>query len=589
MYALLQNSMKVFSFCLYGTKKKYCQGLMENIQHIQQFFPGFIVYVYVAPSVPLQVCAWLQTVPFVKMIQTHVDSAELMVCRFYPIDDASVECMFVRDADSRLNGRDKWCIDAFLSSEKQFHIVRDHYWHKTKITGGLWGIKQGILPTKLVTLYEDWIEKCLPLRHQYDTDQKFLQEVVYPLIADRCLIHSNIVGHEGEQIVPIPDNLFSEHHFMGNVYDYDCSGNQFPVFSYHDFPLMEHMEWLYTHKQYKMIVNHCAHVQMFSMDSGRRKRLLGIMCNSYLALKDFEECKRVFALYEHVPVQETDLIMANRFLEHIPTIVATTDVGRTPIDPTEVVICYGDFPLYHHNLPHHNHMYRNAFFYPLCKNQTFEYHPCWKNIKVIYILNLEEQKSRYIELLGELCRMHCPLDRIYHYKAQKTIVSGDRMVDSYIGATKNHLDVVEHFQTHFEAEDGCLILEDDFVFTSTYQENQTRLQTFWQRQYNFDICLLSASKYHETRPYDDLLSLSFQECTTSSGYMLQHKYSQPVLECLREGYEQLYLTGDHGRYVVDRYWSKLQDRNQFFFFKHKIGYQRPNHSSTRSQFVCEFD
>ena len=93
-----------------------------------------------------------------------------------------------------------------------------------------------------------------------------------------------------------------------------------------------------------------------------------------------------------------------------------------------------------------------------------EYNPCWEPVSTIYILNLEHRRDRYLNILVELCRVQAPLNRIFHYKAQKTSYTGNRTQDAYIGATNNHLDAVSHFIN--TGNKYSLILEDDITFIS---------------------------------------------------------------------------------------------------------------------------
>lgn len=44
--------MNIFSFCIYGKDKKYCQGLIKNIEIINEFYPRFKIYVAVGNNVP---------------------------------------------------------------------------------------------------------------------------------------------------------------------------------------------------------------------------------------------------------------------------------------------------------------------------------------------------------------------------------------------------------------------------------------------------------------------------------------------------------------------------------------------------------
>jgi len=169
-------------------------------------------------------------------------------------------------------------------------------------------------------------------------------------------------------------------------------------------------------------------------------------------------------------------------------------------------------------------------------------------------------------------------------------VTGNETVDAYLGATRNHLDVVRHFVETPDERHHCLVLEDDFMFTSNVKAVQTSIQTFFERGYDYDVCLLAASKFHETKPYDDLLRLSYQECTTTAGYFLKRETCGAILQCFQEGYDRMLLTRDYNTYVCDRYWAKLQPQNKFFLFDNKLGYQRCSYSSiTKTVAGLHFD
>jgi hypothetical protein len=126
--------MKVFSFCIYGTERNYYEGLLENIQIIREYFPDFQIYIYKGICDP----SWIFE-GNCKVIETHKEGLVNTLYRFLPL--AETEIGFVRDADSRITQRDRWCISEFLNSSKSYHIIRDHYWHKSLIMGGMFGWK----------------------------------------------------------------------------------------------------------------------------------------------------------------------------------------------------------------------------------------------------------------------------------------------------------------------------------------------------------------------------------------------------------------------------------------------------------------
>jgi GR25 family glycosyltransferase involved in LPS biosynthesis len=595
---------KVFSFCIYGNQKKYCQGLIENIELIKDYYPDFEVWIYGGVNVPSSYIDQYKSYDNVKYIETNKSGASLMSYRFFPIDDDNVEIMFSRDADSRINSRDRWCIDEFIKSEKNFHIIRDNYWHKTKITGGMWGIKQaslvressppkqGLLKHKMTDLYNSWIADKQNVSDQYGIDQMFLQNVVYDLIKNDVLIHSNIVGFVHEKITPIlfeNDNI----NFVGNVVYYDNNDVETYQFKYNDFPLINHLSFLSNNDQFGLMshIYETMKINLFSYSINDRNSLLYLMFRAYYYINDIDKVQSILKLYRYALINENIIHDSNFVLMKLKErgykIIGTTYLNREP-NENEIIIYYGNYLHDVNCLPHSNKIYRHAYYFNMVKHDVIEFDSCWNSIDQIYIMNLEERRDRYIEILNELAIMNAPLHKIYHYKAKKEeFVKDNKKLNSYIGATKNHYDVVKHFIDN--NYNYCLMLEDDFTFTSNIKNHQKNLKTFFERKYDFDVCLISTSKFHETRPYDDLLSLSYQQCTTTSGYILSKNTAHRVLECFETGVKEMMNNGDYNIYVCDRYWSKLQKDNKFFYFNEKFGYQRCVYSSITNQTNMNFD
>ena len=567
--------MNVFSFCVYGTNPKYCQGMTENLRAIQSRFPEFKTFIYLGNDVPKPYAEAYAQFPAVVLIPMNINTTDLMAWRFFAIDQPNVQCMFVRDADSRMHDRDEWCVRQFMASDKALHICRDHYWHKTKITGGIWGMKKSGF--QMQAKWAEWSKKNGKTM-VYDDDQKFLAEYVYPSFPpETMLIHSNIVGHLREKITPIPPELFTETHFMCNTWDYK-NGVEYPVFTYSKYPMAEHIRWLQRQDQFQLIAGITAQLDIYTIKPEERTQLLDAMFIASFYLGDYSRCANVLALFKSTHVDDHVVHNSNFLIPKLKKrVVGTTDPTREPAE-NELVVCYGKYPSDVRNLPSGNKVFRNALYYNTIAHDVFEHHPCWANIGVIYILNLVERKDRFSEIIAELCAVGAPLDRVYHYKAEKQAVTGKPALDAYLGATKNHLDVVAHFKNQ-TGPSHCLILEDDFVFNSNISAIQASILAFFDRKYDYDVCLLATSKYGDIRPHDDLLNVSHQECTTTSGYFLDRATCDPVLECFRLGYDKMKETGDTTTYVCDRFWARLQPRGKMFVFKEKFGYQRCGFSS----------
>ncbi|MFI0435330.1 MAG: glycosyltransferase family 25 protein [Parachlamydiaceae bacterium] len=311
--------------------------------------------------------------------------------------------------------------------------------------------------------------------------------------------------------------------------------------------------------------------------------------NHLIAQDQLEEARQLYRYFDCLLVDESVIQHSNELIEKLrrngKQIIATTDPAREA-KHNELIIVYGNYHHAHNNLPYCDKIWRHPLYFKELIHSQIEYDPAWESIGVIYILNLEERKDRYQEILSELCRMKAPLHRIHHYKVKKEVVSGVQFFDGLLSCTKNHRNIVADFLNG--SYQTCLVLEDDVTFTADVEGNLKRLKTFFDRAYDYEVCLLNSSKNHEMKEYDDLLLLSYQECTTCSAYLLNRKGAEKVLVCFQEGYEKM-IESRNACYACDLCWTKLQKNHKFFLFKTKFGYQRCNYSSISGQTNCHFD
>lgn len=180
--------MYAISFCLYGTyNPKYYDGLLENIKLINRHLPDWIIYVYVGSDVSESFRQKLEAYRGVRLRSVDAIGPILMMHRFLAVDEPDVECMIVRDADSRLHHRDRWAIQDFVDSTYQAHTIRDHPQHYTELLGGLWGLKKGDHIPRMRSLVEPYLDT--PWKFGYD--QKFLRDIVYPKVRHVLLVHTS--------------------------------------------------------------------------------------------------------------------------------------------------------------------------------------------------------------------------------------------------------------------------------------------------------------------------------------------------------------------------------------------------------------
>jgi hypothetical protein len=181
--------VNVFSFCLYGPENpRYYPGLLENIALAGRYFPDWKVYVYTGSDVEKSMLRTLEACSSVVLRPTGENGPINMIHRFYAIDEESVDIMLVRDADSRMHWKDRWAIREFVRQPQYIaHTIRDHKEHTAKMMGGLWGLRKSArlnLHTEYASYKED-----LTRGHRNGHDQNFLEDVLYPKVIERMLVH----------------------------------------------------------------------------------------------------------------------------------------------------------------------------------------------------------------------------------------------------------------------------------------------------------------------------------------------------------------------------------------------------------------
>jgi hypothetical protein len=178
--------MYVFSFALYGAPcYKYYTGLLENLIIIAKHYPDWKVYVYTGADVPETFINTIRSKSAEVVKVPHVGHIVAMY-RFLPIDNPDIECMIVRDADSRIHSRDRWAINEFVRSNLTFHSIRDHSYHTIPILAGLWGVKKGVFQNGIRSILEPYL-----VPSKFGTDQEFLSKEVFPIVKNSILVHTS--------------------------------------------------------------------------------------------------------------------------------------------------------------------------------------------------------------------------------------------------------------------------------------------------------------------------------------------------------------------------------------------------------------
>lgn len=171
---------KVISYSLWGENPIYFDGILPNYEFISTYFSDYVMRIYVDENLyPLKQVKGLN---LEIIYQKQFGNYSGMYWRFFSCEDSNVT--LVRDLDSRFSIRELNLVREWEFSGKSFHIIRDHPLHKMPIMGGTWGCK-GILKNIkfLIHSYNKF--------DNYNDDQLFLKDVIFPMIKNDCLEHSS--------------------------------------------------------------------------------------------------------------------------------------------------------------------------------------------------------------------------------------------------------------------------------------------------------------------------------------------------------------------------------------------------------------
>lgn len=654
-----------FSFCIYGKNKMYYIGLRDNIKQIIRFF-GYNakIFIFAGVSVNLNYLKKMVSsyVDYLTIIKTDFDGVINMIYRYSPAVIAATEnidYLFVRDADSLIEERDLWCIFDFLNFMRRkelgtdsgrfftnnshkivAHVVRDHFHHKSKLTGGLTGLTRGGMNAIQKILYEE-ISKFHEGEHNtYGADEIFLNSTLYDVLrnAGTIFVHSSFCEFPGEIRRPI---LFKNTltNFAGNVVQREpykhmqflyndcdihaqfrwCRDNQAPpelfihtiisLRTWHDIKMEDFLVNVMDAKDAARLEDNLYHGIM-QLPYNVRSKTISYLIQCFLDIDNILGAKIAYRLFAYCEVDtEAKTTLFRRFLQTAQNegkkiYFLTEGVNGITFDTHNIYIVYGNYPDDWNAYPSSNIIRRNVWFYtedfsataPLITTKpVWLENMVWENVCAVFLMGLKEAPQRIYETMAELSRVGINLQKLHVYKAQKD----NSRQGAYLGATKNHLDCLELAFSKTETEQPqkvVLFLEDDFVFI---KEPQNILRGFFDSipREKYDVCFLAASKMHERRrtiiklyeAENECIMETRQYCTTSSGYFVPVGSLKYILNIVKDGYEKLEKTGDSNYYCIDRYWTKIQSTGRMIMLKEKVGFQRPSMSKITGELNVMLD
>jgi hypothetical protein len=195
---------KIVSMSVWGNDPRYLVGFKRQYELCKEFYPDWNIRVYTEDKNKFEIFDDIEIIEI-------TDGSYGMYWRFLSLFEDENNIVIVRDSDSRITIREKRAVDEWLSSDKIFHVFRDHEAHfEFPIIGCAFGLKG-----KLSDSIKDRMEIYKNKYPSYLGDQYFLRDIVWPDVSENCLIHSMSEGWFGET----RKQLKNRYSFCGNGYD----------------------------------------------------------------------------------------------------------------------------------------------------------------------------------------------------------------------------------------------------------------------------------------------------------------------------------------------------------------------------------
>lgn len=196
----------VIAFSLFGTEPRYVQPLLISADLCRHLYPLWTIRIYVDNSVPEDLLKVFRS-KGCQVLQLLNSDLPGSFWRFMVADDEKIDRFLVRDADSILNIRERVAVDAWIASNRHFHVMRDFYSHTELILAGLWGGVRSALPPMRKLIAEWMKERKAVVYNQTTVDQIFLREKVWRIVQHSTLVHDSVFDFGDKLDFPLVGTL----------------------------------------------------------------------------------------------------------------------------------------------------------------------------------------------------------------------------------------------------------------------------------------------------------------------------------------------------------------------------------------------
>jgi len=197
-----------------------------------------------------------------------------------------------------------------------------------------------------------------------------------------------------------------------------------------------------------------------------------------------------------------------------------------------------------------------------------------QHIDHIFYINLDRRTDRKQEMEQELERMSLTAERFSAIECPPPM--------GILGCGKSHLQVIKMAKER--GYKNVLILEDDFIFTTDRATFDKTVAQLFEESVDFDVCFISYNLLREQSSDIPFLKRAL-ESNTASGYIVNAKYYDTMINLYEWAMPLLESTREHWHYANDQCWTHLQDRDKWYCIQPRLGIQSAGFSDNSSRFI----
>jgi len=173
------------------------------------------------------------------------------------------------------------------------------------------------------------------------------------------------------------------------------------------------------------------------------------------------------------------------------------------------------------------------------------------DIKHAFYINLASRQDRKQHVESQMEVLGIPIKRFNAIK----------LANGALGCSMSHLKCLETAKK--EGWPHLLIVEDDIKFLKP-ELFKTQLSKFLSTNRLWDVILVGGNNMPPFKNIDDT-SIKVTRCQTTTGYLVNAHYFDTLIANYREGIKKLMENpSQHVLYAIDKYWFRLQEKDNWF-------------------------